>query len=73
MDNSKFTIGLGKRIKYFREQKGYTIKELANRAQINPNTLSNTEKGKTRIKFSTYCKICYGLGVKLSELVDFEY
>lgn len=73
MTETEFTIKLGKNIKYFREQKGYTLKELANRAQINLNTLSNAEKGKSRIKLSTYCKICYGLKIKLSELVDFTH
>ncbi len=59
---------IGKNMKAYREQLGFSMSKVAERAQISIKTYSKAEKGQTRMKLKTYLKICEALYVTPSEL-----
>lgn len=64
---------LGKKIKYFREQKGFTQEELAEKMDINCRSLSFIECGTNFVTADTLDKLCIILQVTPKQLFDFEY
>ncbi len=60
---------IGNNIKTYREQLGFSMSKVAERAEISIKTYSKAEKGQTRMKLKTYLKICEALYATPSELV----
>lgn len=61
-----------KRLTNLCAEKGYTINRLATQSGITQSTLENLIKGKTKNpKLKTLHKIATGLGMTVSELLDF--
>ena len=60
-------LPIGYQITLRRLEKGWTQKELAQKAGIAQPNLSNIEKGKQDLTVTTLRKIAHGLGAQLSE------
>ena len=65
--------GVGKRIKFLRNQTGMSQEELADRADIDRTYITSVECGKRNVSIVNIEKIAKALGVTLSKLFDFEY
>ena len=61
---------LGARIRYLRQQKNWTIEDLALEAGINRNYLCDLERGTRNPTVSILQRIATGLGAALSELFE---
>ena len=71
-DSDKHLIReLGKRISFFRKQKGLTQAHLSDHAEMEESAVRRIELGKTNPTFKTLLRISRGLEVPLKELVDF--
>ena len=58
---------VGKRIKFFREQRGLTKNALANNAGVSPTYIYQLEEGLKSPTVEYLGHICWGLGITLSE------
>jgi len=63
-------IQLGKRIRALREERNISQEELADRADIHRNYISQIEGGKRNISFYKLVKIARALQVRPSKLID---
>ena len=73
MDNNyDIKVKLGNRIKFLRKLKNYTQEEFAEKINIEPQSLSNIERGKFAPSIETLQKIANVLCVKPYELYLFE-
>lgn len=61
----------GKRLKALRNQKGITQEQLADKAGLTVESISNIERGIFGPKFDNLEKISKILGVQVKELFDF--
>lgn len=62
---------LGKRIAQFREEKEYGVRQFALLCDIEHHQLINIEKGRVDPRYSTLLKISKGLGIHVSDLLNF--
>jgi transcriptional regulator with XRE-family HTH domain len=60
------TVG---QITKIRKQRGWSIQELAYRAEMERSSLSDIEAGKTDIRFTTLCRIAAALAISVKDLV----
>jgi transcriptional regulator with XRE-family HTH domain len=60
----------GNNMRYYRLQKGLTLKEVSEALGVSINYLSNLEQGKGKIKPDFLPELCKVLGVKLSSLFE---
>jgi len=65
-------VQIGTRIRAIRKQHGLTIRALAKKCQISPNTLSLIENDRTSPSIRTLGLLAVGLGVHLSRLIEPE-
>jgi transcriptional regulator with XRE-family HTH domain len=65
-------IHVGVRIRSIRKQLGLTIRVLAKRCQLSPNTLSLIENERTSPSIRTLGQIAQGLGVNISTFLEIE-
>jgi transcriptional regulator with XRE-family HTH domain len=65
-----FKIGL--KIKQLRKEKNITQQDLAAICNFEKSNMSRIEAGKNNLTISTLLKICDGLEIKLTDLVDIE-
>jgi transcriptional regulator with XRE-family HTH domain len=70
MENAK-TL-LGRRIRYFRNQRGMTQEELGPTAELSAKYLGSIERGEKNPSMDNLEKIARALKVELSELFTFE-
>ena len=63
-------IQLGKRIRALREERNISQEELADRADIHRNYISQIEGGKRNVSFYNVVKIARALKVSPSRLID---
>ncbi len=63
---------LGEKIKYYREKRGLSQKELATRTFMTVSKLNEIENGTIVYQFWTLQKIAKALDVDLPELLNFE-
>lgn len=61
-------VQLGMRVRYLRKKNKMSIEDLALKADINRNYLSDLERGKRNPTLLVLCKICEGLEVTLEFL-----
>ena len=59
---------LGLRIRFLRQQKGFSQEELAFRAHINKNYLSDLENGRRNPTLDILNRLVFALEITLSEL-----
>lgn len=64
---------LGKRIKELRKERNYTQDVLAEKAKIEPASLSNIENGKNYPTAETLAKIASALKVEVYQLYIFDH
>lgn len=58
-------------LKEARQQKGWTVTQLAREASVSPSTISAIESGSRKPTASTAMKISSALGVGMSEIEEF--
>ena len=63
----------GKKVKYYRELRGLTQEALAEKLDVNVNSMSYIERGINFIKSDTLDKLCRVLDVTPKQLFDFNY
>jgi transcriptional regulator with XRE-family HTH domain len=63
-------VQLGKRIRALREERKISQEELADRADIHRNYISQIEGGKRKVSFYYVVKIARALQVSPSRLID---
>ena len=63
---------LGERIRFFRKQRNITQEAFAEKINIEPQSLSNIERGKYAPSFETIQKISEVLGIEIYQLYLFE-
>lgn len=56
------------RIRALRRERGLTVRELADRCDMERSNLSRLEAGRTNPTLRTLCAICYALNAQLAEL-----
>ena len=70
-DSEKVLINqLGKRISFFRKEKGLTQAYLSDLAEMEESAVRRIELGKTNPTFKTLLRISKGLEIPLKQLVD---
>lgn len=62
--------GLGKAIRYLREEKKMTGATLAERSDVSPSWLSRIEDGQVDPTWATIARISNGLGVSMEHLAE---
>ncbi len=63
----------GKNVKYYRELRGFTQEELAEKIGVNINSMSYIERGINFVKSDTLDNLCKILDVSPKVLFDFDY
>lgn len=63
-------MNISARIKFFREQKGYTVNRLANIAGISQSYLRSVELGQKNPTVETLSEICWALDISLKDFFD---
>lgn len=71
-EREKIAYIVGMRIKDFRIMKKMSQEALAFDSDIHPAYLSQVERGEKCPTVETICKICKGLKIPMSELMDFS-
>ena len=61
---------VGKKIKKYREQKGYTQEELAEKIRVSSTYIGFIEQGLRNPSLKTADKIARALGVKLTDIIS---
>lgn len=63
---------LGNRIRFIRNERGMTQKEVADHIDINQRQISQVERGSIGLSFDRILDFCNALGVTPMELMDYE-
>ncbi len=63
---------LGKRIKYLRESKGYSLNDLASLCDLKKTVILRIENGRTNITFKTALILSIALEIELKENFDIK-
>ncbi len=72
LKNKKLLLIFGKQVRKLREEKGYSMRYLADLADINYTQVSKIEHGKINTTISTAFAIAKALDIKLDELFKFD-
>lgn len=64
---------LGPKIKYYREQKGYTQEQLADKLGITKGYISRVENNKERPNLEFLANVADALGVHVKDFFDDDY
>lgn len=72
ISNSEFLCIFGERLKYVRQQRKLSYRELGRRCDLDYSYISKVEKGEKNIQLSTILELAKGLEVHAKELFDFE-
>jgi transcriptional regulator with XRE-family HTH domain len=70
MDSTTYTKPTGEKVRALRRERGWLQQELADRAGVNMQTVSNVETGRHDPELPTLRKIAKALGVGLGELLE---
>jgi transcriptional regulator with XRE-family HTH domain len=63
-------MGMGLRLRQLREQKGLSVRALAEKAGVDFSAINRIELGKSTPKLSTLEKLAKTLGVSIRDLID---
>lgn len=72
MKKEQLQINIGNRIRLLRESKGISQQVLAAMCNFEKGNMSRIEAGRTNPTLITLYKISQALGIKITDLVDFE-
>lgn len=61
---------LGQLIRRYREEKGFSREQLAEKCNVTDKCISNIELGKSDPKLSTVIRICAVLGINIAVLFE---
>ena len=70
--STRFLVKLGLNLKKHRLEKGLTQENLAEKVGIHPTYVGKLESGKNNPSTKMLYKITRALGIKLSDLFDFD-
>lgn len=70
--NTKILVRIGEQIKSIRKEKGFTQEYLAEKVNIHPTYVGKIESGKSNTSVLMLFKISRALGVKLSDIFEFD-
>ncbi len=70
--STRFLAKLGLNLKKYRLEKGLTQENLAEKVGIHPTYVGKLESGKNNPSTKMLYKITRALGIKLSDLFDFD-
>jgi len=62
-------INVGTTLKSLREERGYTVRQLAEKAQVQSSHLSNIENGKRSPGLDVIDRICNALGASITQVL----
>ena len=65
-------MDIAARIRFFREQKGYTVNKLANLAGISQSYMRSVELGQKNPTIETLSELCWALDISLRDFFDEE-
>lgn len=68
---SEFGSQVARRIRELREAKGLSVRELARRSGIAPESVSRSERAINEVSLTNLQRICAGLGVTVVGFFDF--
>ncbi len=71
--NDEFCIEFGKHLRRIREEKGFSMRQLASNLDLEYNQLYLVENGKINTSISMVVTLAEGLGMTHQELFDFPY
>lgn len=63
-------MDIAARIRFFREQKGYTVNKLANLAGVSQSYLRSIELGDKNPTVETLSTVCWALDISLRDFFD---
>jgi transcriptional regulator with XRE-family HTH domain len=63
--------GFAKNLTRLREERGWSIRELANQANLEYSQVQRIEKGKVNFAYTTLIALADGLGITPSALLDY--
>lgn len=63
---------IGEKIRLFRQQKGFTLKELSEKSGISTSMISKIETAQTLPPISTYANVASGLEISFGELFQLD-
>ncbi|MEE1896983.1 helix-turn-helix transcriptional regulator [Flavobacterium rakeshii] len=66
-------ISLGKKLKELRNEKKLSLRQLAQRCDLDYSDISKYEKGEVNIQLSTVYELARGLNVQPKDLFNFEF
>ncbi|AXP80421.1 anaerobic benzoate catabolism transcriptional regulator [Mariniflexile rhizosphaerae] len=69
---NQLQIFLGKRVYELRKEKKLSLRELAQRCDIDHSDIAKYEKGEINIQLTTIFELARGLNVHPKELFDFD-
>ena len=72
LKNKKLILSFGKHIRKLREERDYSMRHLADLADVNYTQISKIETGKINTTISTAYAIAKALDVSIDELFKFE-
>lgn len=74
IENNKREVLLlfGKHIESLRKNQNLSLRQLAQRCDVDFSEISKIEKGERNIQITTVIELAKGLGVSAKELFDFE-
>ena len=67
------TVIFGKRVAKVRRAKKLSQEKLADRSNMSSSSISNIERGKNNVTYSTLIDLAKGLKMDISQLVDENY
>lgn len=62
----------GQKVKQLREEKNFSIEQLANISNVDRNYISDIEKGKRNVSIEIIEKLSLGLEVNIKDLFEYE-
>ena len=71
MDEAELRLQLGERVKYFRQLSKFTQAQLAEKADLSVNYVSEIETGMASPTLKTLLKLAQALNVEIEELFNF--
>lgn len=69
----QFQIKFGQRLSFLREERGLTLRQVAQNCDLDHSDIGKYEKGEVSIQLKTIYELAKGLEVQPKELFNFEF
>jgi len=73
LHKKQFQILFGERLYSLREERGLTLRQLAQNCDLDYSDIGKYEKGEVSVQLKTIYELAKGLGVQPKELFNFEF